>query len=86
MLRYKQIGGSGQPLEDSVNAWLEQFEPDVTQMVQTQLSDGSLMIGFLFEESFRAQELRLSSRSVVRNASPPMTDEVRPDDRLSVRE
>jgi hypothetical protein len=63
MLRYKQIAGTGQALEDSVNAWLEKFEPDVTQMVQTQLVDGSLVIGFLFAESFRGQELRLSSRS-----------------------
>jgi hypothetical protein len=86
MLRYKQIAGSGQSLEDSVNEWLEQFGPDVTQMVQTQRQDGSLVISFLFEESFRGQELRLSSRSTTRASAPPVPAELFPDDPLRVRE
>jgi hypothetical protein len=59
MLRFKQFSGAGDDLQASVNAWLEAFEPDVTQMVQT--TDGrSIVISFLFEESFRGQERRLS--------------------------
>jgi hypothetical protein len=86
MLRYKQIAGSGQALEDSVNAWLEKFEPDVTQLVQTQLQDGSLLIGFLFKESFRGQELRLSTRNTA-NASPTAPPEdLFPDTAIHVRE
>lgn len=59
MLQFKQFSGVGDDLQRSVNAWLEAFEPDVTQMVQT--ADGeSIVISFLFEESFRGQERRLS--------------------------
>jgi hypothetical protein len=51
MLRFKQFSGSGSDFEHAVNAWLEQIEPDVTQMVQTVDDSGRVTIGFLFEES-----------------------------------
>src|SRR5579872_1543105 len=61
MPRFKHFSGVGTELEQAVNQWLTEFEPDVTQMVQTVSGDGSLSISFLFEESFRGQELRLSA-------------------------
>lgn len=59
MLRFKQFVGNGDDLELAVNGWLARFEPDITQMVQTAREDGTVVISFLFEESFRAQELRM---------------------------
>lgn len=61
MLRYKHFRGVGNELEAAVNAWLADFEPDVTQMVQTSNPDGTISLSMLFEESFRSQERRLSA-------------------------
>jgi hypothetical protein len=69
MLRFKQFSGSGGELERAVNDWLTQFEPDVRQMSQTVASDGSVSMAFLFEESFRGQEIRLASEHGVANAT-----------------
>lgn len=71
MLRFKQFSGSGPELEQAVNSWLAQFEPDVRQMSQTVGSDGSVSMAFLFEESFRGQEIRLASEHGVQNATGP---------------
>jgi hypothetical protein len=70
VLRFKQFVGRPPELEQMVNEWLAEFEPDVTQMVQTVNSDGSMLLAFLFEESFRGQELRLSSEH---HAARPMS-------------
>ncbi len=80
MLRFKQFSGAGNDLEGQVNGWLEQFEPDVRQMVQT--TDGTrVVVSFLFEESFRGQELRLSDEhgvSAVDATNPADTMRDRP--------
>lgn len=61
MLRFKLFSGEARSLEGEVNMWLSTFDPDVTEMVQTAGGDGNLTIAFLFEESFRGQERRLSA-------------------------
>ena len=71
MLRFKHFSGPGESLEDSVNEWLEEFEPDITQMAQTVGPDGILNISIVFEESFRGQERRLSSESGMDAATRP---------------
>jgi hypothetical protein len=87
MLRYKQFSGKGAALEETINRWLEQFEPDVTQMVQTVAEDNSVFISFLFEESFRGQEIRLSAEhGVSSHVSPAVPPEVYPDKPLIVQE
>lgn len=68
-MRFKQFSGSGADLEQTINAWLAEFEPDVSQMSQTVASGGEVVISFLFEESFRGQELRLSRESGMQNAT-----------------
>jgi|SRR5579875_865128 len=74
-LRFKLFSGEGVELE--INAWLEQFEPDVRHMAQTVYGDGAVTISFLFEESFRGQERRFSqehgmeSRPVISAESIP---------------
>lgn len=80
-LRYKQFTGSSSELEGDINSWLEQFEPDITQMTQTVGDNGMLAIGFLYEESFRGQEKRLSAEHRLRVATPPVT----PDEPIQVR-
>jgi hypothetical protein len=70
MLRFKQFTGNGPELEQAVNAWLEEFEPDVTQMVQTQDAD-TVTICFLFQESFRGQERRIASQHGMPESTPP---------------
>lgn len=85
MLRFKQFSAVGPDLEQQVNSWLEQFEPDVTQMVQTVDGSGEVTISFLFEESFRGQELRLSSGRGVSGMSPAMPMELMHDEPVGVR-
>src|SRR5438270_892728 len=63
MLRFKQFAGAGPELEVAVNGWLAEYEPEVTTMTQTPLDNGMVVVSFLFEESFRSQELRLSAES-----------------------
>lgn len=80
MLRFKQIVGQGPELEELVNSWLTEFEPDVTQMVQTRNGDGTIVISFLFEESFRGQELRFThERHLGALNNPPISPEGIPD-------
>jgi hypothetical protein len=69
MLRFKHFSGAGEELERGINLWLDEFEPEVTQMVQTVDSGGVVTIGFLFEESFRGQERRLSEEARPRSRS-----------------
>lgn len=73
MLRFKLFSGEPAVLEADVNTWLDTFEPDVTQMVQTTDSSGRLAIAFLFEESFRGQERRISLER------HPRVQQVRPE-------
>jgi hypothetical protein len=63
MLRFKHFSGAGRDLEEAINRWLEEFEPEVSQMVQTVEASGVVTIGFLFEESFRGQERRMSEEA-----------------------
>lgn len=72
MLRYKQFSGSGVELEQAINAWLARYEPEVTHMVQTPTDAGAVTISFLFEETFRAQELRMAEET----ATPAPTDDI----------
>lgn len=80
VLRFKQFVGAGESLEKSVNDWLEANEPDITQMVQTVDGDSTVTISFLFEESFRGQELRYAERSGMAGAiEPAVPADVIPD-------
>jgi hypothetical protein len=63
LLRFKQFVGTGVALENSINQWLENNEPDITQMVQTVDGDTTVTISFLYEESFRGQEMRYAEQS-----------------------
>lgn len=87
MLRFKHFAGSGPELEQAINSWLGQVEPDVTHMVQTVGKGESLLISFLFEESFRGQELRLSEeRGMASAVIPAIPPEMMPDEPLQVTE
>src|SRR5579884_1109027 len=70
MIRYKQFVGSGQDLERMVNHWLAEYEPDVTHMAQSPHSDG-VLLSFLYDESFRGQELRFEEEHGTVNVSMP---------------
>ncbi len=70
MLRYKRFVGADD-LEARINEWLENNEPDITQMVQTVHGTGDITISFLFEESFRGQELRYAVQSGMSDALEP---------------
>jgi len=75
MVRFKQFFGSVADLEAAVNAWLAEYEPDVTQMVQTVGHAGTITLSLLFEESFRGQEIRMASERGLRNANVPAVPE-----------
>ncbi|HEX6509140.1 MAG TPA: hypothetical protein VF221_16045 [Chloroflexota bacterium] len=84
MLRFKQFVGSGAEVEEAVNTWLAETEPDVTQMVQS-VDGGAVTLSFLFEESFRGQELRYSSeRGMRRGSEPAMPANTIPDEPIRV--
>ncbi|GAC1328177.1 MAG: hypothetical protein NVSMB22_19930 [Chloroflexota bacterium] len=85
MVRFKQFAGNGSELEQAVNAWLHEFEPDVTQMVQTVGTDGTTVLSLLFEESFRGQEIRLASeRGISQATTPAVTEDAFPDKPIEV--
>ena len=87
MLRFKQFMGRGLELEQVVNEWLGEFEPDVTQMMQTVDVEGAVTLSFLFEESFRGQERRLSEEhDTARAARPAMPASSIPDRPIRVPE
>jgi hypothetical protein len=71
LLRYKQFVVTDGELEVVINEWLEKNEPDITQMVQTVDGNGGVTISFLFEESFRGQELRYAAESGMSEALEP---------------
>jgi hypothetical protein len=72
LVRFKQFSGNGPSLEQAINSWLDEFEPDVSQMTQTVGAGGDVVISFLFDESFRGQELRLSRESGMETATEPV--------------
>ena len=87
VLRFKHFTGSGSNLEQSINDWLAEFEPEVTHMAQTADEDGSMRISFLFEESFRGQELRMALERGMANATvPAVPSDTVPDEPLHVTE
>ena len=71
MLRFKHFSGNSSDLDQTINEWLEQFEPEVTHMVQSYDAKGALIISFLFEESFRGQELRMAAQRGMSGATTP---------------
>lgn len=86
MPRYKQFCGSGPELEARVNAWLEEFEPDVTLMSQSVENSGSVTLGFLYDESFRGQERRLDNEHGMKQAAETVAaGATMPEDSVQVR-
>lgn len=76
MLRFKYFSGSGAQLEAAINGWLETYEPEVTQM-STAVTGEGVSVSFLFDESFRGQELRLSEQKGL-----TMEDDVQAPERI----
>lgn len=84
--RFKQFRGSGAKLESDVNAWLADFGPDIVHVVQSLGPDGSITLGFVYDESFLGQERRLDHEHGVERASGPASPEaVMPEDSVTVR-
>jgi hypothetical protein len=84
--RFKHFRGFGAEFEQTINRWLDDFEPDITQMSQTVDSSGSLTVSFVYEESFRGQEMRLDSEHGMSAATKPVSPEaVMPQDHVDVR-
>lgn len=87
MLRFKLFSGSKLQIEEEINGWLAEFEPDVTHLTQTADKDGSVIISFIFEESFRGQEKRLSAEHhMSRAAEPAIPPDLLPDRPIRVPE
>jgi hypothetical protein len=79
MLRFKMFVGNASDVEGAVNNWLAEYEPEITHMAQT-ADGGSVVISIVFDESFRAQERRLSEERGMSNSSgPPVPAESIPD-------
>jgi hypothetical protein len=86
MMRFKHFVGAGPELDDAINRWLAEYEPDVTHMVQS--SDGNkIVVSILFDESFRAQELRISEeRGMTQATAPAVPADTIPDRPIVVPE
>jgi hypothetical protein len=79
VLRFKVFMGASPDIEDAVNRWLSEYEPEITHMAQTADGD-TVVISFVFDESFRAQELRLSKeRGMSEAAHAPVPADSIPD-------
>jgi hypothetical protein len=84
--RFKHFHGVGAELEAAINGWLDAFEPDIAQMAQTVDSNGNLVISFVYDESFRGQELRLDHEHARAGApKSPAPESVMPEDPVDVR-
>lgn len=85
MLRFKHFSGTGPELERDINQWLETYNPDITHVSQSQ-HDGGILITFLFDESFRGQERRISEERQTQNATmPPVPADSIPDTPIPVQ-
>lgn len=82
MLRFKLFSGPRAGIESEINQWLAEYDPDVTKMLQSVDGNGGVTITFLFDESFRGQELRLSEEQeagrtrLVEPGSAPLDDAI----------
>jgi hypothetical protein len=84
VLRFKYFAGNGAQLESQINGWLETYEPEITQMSTAVVGD-SVTISFLFDESFRGQERRLSEqRGISANDEIAVPERFLPDDTIQV--
>jgi hypothetical protein len=70
MMRFKHFVGSGPELDQMINHWLADYEPDVTHVVQSTDGD-TIIVSFLFDESFRSQEQRMSEERGMTHATIP---------------
>lgn len=71
MLRFKTFNAAdAKSLEEQVNEWLMQSEPDVRMMEQGASPTGTLVVSFLYDEGFMASEQRISVQAseIVENA------------------
>lgn len=84
MLRFKNFFGTPPAIEQQINDWLAEYEPDVTQMAQTTASDGQVAISFLFEESFRGQERRMGKERGIKDIPAPVPARDIPDKPLEL--
>jgi hypothetical protein len=84
--RFKHFHGVGAELESAINRWLDAFEPDIAQMAQTVDPNGNLVISFVYDESFRGQELRRDHEHAMADAAKkPVPAAVTPEDPVDVR-
>jgi hypothetical protein len=61
VLRFKAFSGANTAgVEEEINKWLMQAEPDVKMMQQSLTEAGLLTVGFLYDEGFMASEQRIS--------------------------
>lgn len=64
MVRFKQFTSmANESLEQTVNVWLSQAQPDVRYMGQSVGPQGTILVCFLYEEGFQASEKRLSQEA-----------------------
>jgi hypothetical protein len=84
VLRFKQFkSADGEPLEVTINRWLEHAQPDVKLMQQSCTPSGALIVSFLYEEGFQATEERLTmeasaivEQALAERAGAPLLDPV----------
>lgn len=61
MLRFRAFSGADtSSVEEAINKWLMQAEPDVKLMQQSLAASGALTVSFLYDEGFTATEQRMS--------------------------
>jgi hypothetical protein len=65
VLRFKAFSGAdASSVEETINKWLMQAEPDIRLMQQSLTTSGALTISFLYDEGFMATEQRMSVEAV----------------------
>jgi hypothetical protein len=83
MLRFRHFSGSGASLDEAINRWIQEEDPDVRFMAQSQLPDGSVTVSFIYEESFVAHGRRLSREHGLDSGRPPPGPSEKSDARIS---
>ncbi len=59
-MRFRHFSGLGSELDEAISEWIQQGA-DIHFMSHSQQPDGTITVCFVYQESFAAQERRLSA-------------------------
>jgi hypothetical protein len=68
-VRFRHFTGTGSDLDDQISGWIQEGA-DIHFMSHSQAPDGLITICFVYQESFAAQERRLTAEQGMHESAP----------------